>query len=151
MASWYVWGADFYEQMESKEESQVRQITFEERLTEYLSSFLPNYMVPSVFILLDKLPLSSNGKIDRSALPKLTFVKTRNKHEEPRNEIESQILQIWSKVLNIDSSSISTTDIFFDIGGNSLLLISVYNDIHTYIDSKISIDKLFQYPNDRES
>ncbi len=134
------------EQMISKEISQPRQSTFDERLAEYLGEHLPKYMVPSTFILLDKLPISSNGKIDRGALPKISFVKVQNRHEEPRNKIESSLLNIWSKVLSMDPQQISTTDVFFEIGGNSLLLISVYNAIYSQLNSKIAIDKLFQYP-----
>lgn len=103
-------------------------------------------MVPSSFILLNQLPLSPNGKIDRSALPKPSANILQRNHQDPQNEYETQILNIWSNVLNINPKSISTKDSFFELGGNSLLLISVYNQIHTNVDRSITIDKIFQYP-----
>lgn len=84
----------------------------------YLEKYLPHYMIPNFFVCLDKLPLTNNGKIDRSVLPEPEIAKTNNKH--PKTELENKIERIWSKIFGLDCISIH--DNFFNLGGNSLLL-----------------------------
>jgi non-ribosomal peptide synthetase component F len=91
---------------------------------------LPAYMVPSVFVILDRLPLNSNGKVDRKQLPEAEFHdenNVSNEFEEPQTELERQVHNHWCAILNVDRVSMNAN--FFASGGNSLLLmklLSVY-------------------------
>lgn len=88
-------------------------------LKNYLKTFLPSYMIPSYFVQLDKLPINTNGKVDKKSLPTNFNKKSSSLHiEKPKNETENIILNVYKKILNIDE--ISTTDDFFEIGGDSL-------------------------------
>ena len=92
-------------------------------LKERLSNQLPLYMVPSAFVLLDELPLTSNGKVDRKALPPMGAAFTTREYEAPVGEIELTLAQIWVNVLKL--KRIGRHDHFFDVGGNSLLMMQV--------------------------
>ncbi len=91
-----------------------------------LKKELPDYMIPTSFIVLDDFPILPNGKIDRKVLSEmeLKFKNTSSKNiEAPKNDIEEKLLRIWEETLNI--SLISTTDNFFEIGGDSILSIQI--------------------------
>ncbi|WP_445082182.1 phosphopantetheine-binding protein [Candidatus Marithrix sp. Canyon 246] len=77
-------------------------------------------MQPTSFTVLDKLPLTVNGKIDRQALPEPS-INFHNQFETPRNEVESQLATIWKNILN--QKEISIHDNFFSLGGDSILSI----------------------------
>jgi len=111
-----------------------------------LKNQLPDYMVPSGFVLLDAFPLTPNEKIDRKALPipALGSGKKGGKQQLPRNEIEKIIAGIWQEVLNLND--VSTDENFFDLGGHSLLLAQVHNKFPNNLKSKISMVDLFKYP-----
>ena len=86
-------------------------------LREYLSRTLPDYMIPSYFVQIDKIPLTPNGKIDRKALPE-PEVKSGKEYVAPRDVIEEKLAGIWSEVLNVEQSSIGIDDNFFELGGH---------------------------------
>jgi amino acid adenylation domain-containing protein len=95
-----------------------------EELRQFLSEKLPDYMVPSVFIVLDALPLSANGKVNRKALPEPDAAIPEAKiFVVPRTPIEAMLARICCEVLGIEQLSI--TDNFFELGGNSLLAIQL--------------------------
>ena len=87
-----------------------------------LGNTLPDYMVPSVVVLLDALPLNPNGKIDRKALPEPEFV-SNNIYQAPEGEVETQLAQIWCEVLGI--KQVGRNDNFFELGGDSILTLKV--------------------------
>jgi hypothetical protein len=124
----------------------------ENQLREHCRSHLPPHMIPSKFIILEKLPLNSNGKIDRKRLPTPQFFlhsSATNEcyHAEPNNELEIHIHAVWCKILSHTQIPINTN--FFNIGGHSLLFIQLYQNykITFNIDSNtINIAKLLQYP-----
>lgn len=91
-------------------------------LRDYLKNRLPDYMVPASFTVLDKLPLTLNGKIDRQALPEPS-IQRHNAFEAPRNTVESQLASIWQNILN--RNEISIHDNFFSLGGDSILSIQI--------------------------
>jgi thioesterase domain-containing protein len=91
-------------------------------LRERLSRVLPEYMVPSVVMVLDALPLNANGKIDRKALPKPEF-GDQDQYEVPIGEAEETLASIWAEVLNVPR--IGRTDNFFALGGDSILSLKV--------------------------
>jgi acyl carrier protein len=96
-------------------------------LRSFLKEKLPDYMIPSAFVVLDALPLTPNGKVDRRALPDPGRTRSASTSEEtyeaPRTPVESLIAQVWQDVLRVDR--VSVQDSFFDLGGHSLLSLQV--------------------------
>jgi hypothetical protein len=101
----------------------------EEQLRQHCQSHLPPHMIPSIFILMKKLPLNANGKIDRKQLLRLNFrslsLPTTEDWDEGSNDaVERQIQAVWCEILQCTHISINTS--FFRIGGHSLLFIELY-------------------------
>ncbi|KAK3817436.1 MAG: Non-ribosomal peptide synthetase module [Benniella sp.] len=97
-------------------------------LRSHLTSCLPDYMVPAAIVRLDSLPINSNGKLDRKALPiPDSGALAREVYEEPQGDVETAIAHIWVEVLNLDS--VSRNDNFFALGGHSLLAVRLMNRI----------------------
>lgn len=106
-------------------------------LRRFLREQLPDYMVPQIFVEVRSMPLTPNGKIDRKALPEPLQIKSNAQtYVAPRTEAEKEIAAIWSQALKIDS--ISVDDKFFDIGGHSLLALSVIARIEKKYGVRIS-------------
>jgi len=118
-------------------------------LREKLKKTLPDYMIPAFFVQLEKIPMNSNGKVDRKALPQPT-VNTSNgiEYVSPQNEIEEKLVMMFSKVLDIEKIGIN--DNFFDIGGNSILLIKLHALLDTEYPSVLSVAEMFSYPTVRK-
>ncbi|WP_409282042.1 amino acid adenylation domain-containing protein [Pseudomonas putida] len=91
-----------------------------EQLRERLKQELPEYMVPAQLMVLERMPLSPNGKLDRNALPAMQALR---EHVAPRNELELAIARIWQDVLKVEQVGI--TDNFFELGGDSILSMQV--------------------------
>ncbi|MFD2585479.1 amino acid adenylation domain-containing protein, partial [Croceitalea marina] len=120
----------------SDEELNVREIR------ENLSRILPDYMVPSSFVRLETIPLNTNGKVDRNALPDSERnIQIANEYVAPRNEIEQKLVDIWIKVLNV--KKIGIHDNFFDLGGHSLLATRVISKIRTEFNYELRLKELF--------
>ncbi|GMQ55845.1 hypothetical protein AN1V17_02370 [Vallitalea sediminicola] len=113
-------------------------------LREYLKESLPEYMVPSYFVKLDKMPITSNGKRDRKALPKPKLDESLTNYEAPRNELEKNLAQIWSEVLGINKIGID--DNFFELGGHSLKAMTLISKIHKKTNKEVSLKELFNSP-----
>jgi len=97
-------------------------------LRSYLISRLPEYMVPAAIVRLDSLPINSNDKLDRKALPSPGSDDfARHIYEEPQGEIETAIAHMWAEVLNINR--VSRNDNFFALGGHSLLAVRLMNRV----------------------
>ncbi len=112
-------------------------------LRDYISKKLPEYMIPSYFIQLDKMPLNPNGKIDRKQLPEPGGdLNTQATYEAPRNEIEMKLMEIWRKVL--EGGRIGIHDNFFELGGHSLKAINILLLINQEFGLTISINELFE-------
>jgi amino acid adenylation domain-containing protein len=106
---------------------------------------LPDYMIPATMLLLDQFPLLPNGKLNRKALPvPENIAKPATGIILPKSETEKEILEIWKDVLN--TSSIGISDNFFNIGGNSILLIQVATKIQKKFNLDIEVVKLFEHP-----
>ncbi len=116
------------------------------QLRSYLKEKLPDYMVPSAFVFLDKLPLTSNGKVDRKALPAPD--QSRPELEEsyvtPRTPVEEVVASIWSEVLNLENVGIH--DNFFDLGGHSLVAARVVSRIMVIFQIELPLRTLFEMP-----
>jgi amino acid adenylation domain-containing protein/thioester reductase-like protein len=117
-----------------------------EELRSFIIKKLPNYMVPSTFILLDTLPLTANGKIDYNKLPapEGTRPKLKDKLVAPCNPIEAHLARIWAKFLKVDQVGIY--DNFFDLGGNSLIGVQVLNELKNTLFVEIPLTCIFEYP-----
>jgi amino acid adenylation domain-containing protein len=115
-------------------------------LRSWLQERLPDYMVPSSFIVLQEIPLTPNGKVDRKQLPKpkASTRETSTPIASPRNRLEEQLVQIWSEILGVDR--VGVRDNFFDLGGHSLLLIRVHARLRQELDSDVAVIDLFRYP-----
>jgi acyl carrier protein len=111
-------------------------------LREYLSGSLPDYMIPSYFVEIEKIPMTPNGKIDARALPE-PQIRTVQKYIAPRNAMEEKLAEIWKQVLQLDEVGIN--DNFFESGGNSMKIISVTNLINEAFDVNIPVVKLFRF------
>ena len=115
-------------------------------LHRFLKDKLPDYMVPSAFVVLEALPLTPNGKIDRQALP--TPDTTHYNHDQamvaPRDPIERAIAEIWTQVLEIDQVSIH--DDFFELGGHSLIATQIITRIEATFGIELSLSNLFDTP-----
>ncbi|MGF7218771.1 amino acid adenylation domain-containing protein [Spirosoma lacussanchae] len=114
-------------------------------LTNFLSDRLPEYMVPTIWVSLDQIPLTANGKADRLALPDpLLQGKTDNPVNVPGNPTELAIAAIWREVLALDQ--VGVMDNFFELGGNSLLAARATNALNQLGNYTLSVTKLYQFP-----
>lgn len=112
-------------------------------LKKFLQEKSPDYMVPSFYVQLEKLPLSPNGKVDRKVLPGISGDDImRKEYTAPRNEVENKLVLIWQEVLGIQK--IGVTDSLFELGGNSLSATRLISLIHKEFEVKISINDLFK-------
>ncbi|MGQ0541540.1 MAG: amino acid adenylation domain-containing protein, partial [Blastocatellia bacterium] len=112
----------------------------------YLQSKLPDYMIPSAYVVLDSLPVNMNLKVDRKALPdpEQGNILLSEQYVVPRNEVERMIAEIWSEVLGIDR--IGVIDDFFGLGGHSLLATQVISRIRNTFHVDLSVGKIFETP-----
>ncbi len=114
-----------------------------ERLREWVAAQLPEYMVPSVVVLLDTLPLTANGKVDRAALPAPDAADV-DAFVAPRTPVEEQLAAIWAEVLKRDR--VGATDNFIALGGHSLLAIRVLGKISRAFKLRLPLRALFDAP-----
>jgi acyl-coenzyme A synthetase/AMP-(fatty) acid ligase/acyl carrier protein len=115
-------------------------------LRNYLMARLPDYMVPSAFVLLDKLPLMSNGKVDRNALPPPEHTRQGLEQEyvAPRNEVEEKVAAVFSEVLGVEK--VGAEDNFFLLGGHSLSATQVVIRILEVLQADIPLRCVFETP-----
>jgi amino acid adenylation domain-containing protein len=115
-------------------------------LRDYLSQTLPGYMIPTYFKSMDHFPVTSNGKLDRKALPAPSMSRPLPEQTflAPKTEVEKKMTKIWRDVLKIEKIGIN--DNFFEIGANSLTLIQINTKLKQGLGIDIPILKLFQYP-----
>lgn len=115
-------------------------------LRRFLQQQLPDYMVPSAFVILEALPLTPNGKVNHRALP--TPEPSRPELEKifvaPRDSLELQLTEIWEKVLGIQP--IGVRDSFFELGGHSLLAVRLFAQIEKIIGKNLNLATIFQAP-----
>ena len=98
-------------------------------------------MVPTYFVWLDALPLTPNGKLDRKALPAPTLEKTQPPaNHPPETELEREIAEIWQEILQV--SPIGVRSDFFDLGGDSLALVSLFASIEAKFGRSLTVDVL---------
>jgi len=115
-------------------------------LRSFLSAQLPEYMVPAVFTMLHALPLTPNGKVNRNALPAPEGVRPDLgvAYVAPQTAVEEVIASVWQDVLQIKTVGIH--DNFFEVGGNSLLLVQVHSKLRAKLNPELPVVELFRYP-----
>ncbi|MCW5312696.1 amino acid adenylation domain-containing protein [Nostoc sp. KVJ3] len=115
-------------------------------LRSFLKEKLPEYMIPSAFVLLPTLPLTPNGKLDRRSLPTPETLRPELEatYVMPQTQIERAIATIWQKALNIEKIGIH--DNFFELGGHSLLMVKVHNQLGELFPTDLSLLDMFRYP-----
>ena len=111
-------------------------------LRQSIEKDLPAYMIPSSFMVLDQLPLTSNGKVDRRALPLPEQSSQPSIKTGARDEVEELLVGIWKRVLSVPAVGIS--DNFFDLGGHSLLAVRLVNEIRKETGREVQLATLFQ-------
>jgi amino acid adenylation domain-containing protein len=107
---------------------------------------LPPYMVPSLFVIIERWPLTINGKIDRKALPQPQAGLTDVEYIPPETFVEKSLAQTWSRLLTTELSHISVKSNFFDLGGHSLLVVKLLNEISVTLQSTLSVKDVFEHP-----
>ncbi len=112
-------------------------------LRESLRSTLPDYMIPSSFVIMDALPLTCNGKVDRQALPAPAKVSTPLTRSLllAQNDIECMLIDIWKNLLNLENFGVDED--FFDLGGNSLLAVRFVAEVHRRTGQPLRLEVLY--------
>jgi len=117
-----------------------------DELRRWLAQTVPDYMVPSAFVVLATLPLTPNGKVDLKALPAPDGLRPelRASYLAPRSEMERTIAAVWQEVLKVEK--VGLQDNFFELGGHSLLLVKVHSRLQEVLHQPLVLVDLFRYP-----
>lgn len=115
-------------------------------LRESLAKSLPDYMVPEAYVFMEKLPMTVNGKLDRNALPDINNKRPTlaTEYKAAETEVEAMLVSIWRNILK--QEVIGINDNFFDLGGNSFLLIKMHGELEKQYPGKVKITDIFAYP-----
>jgi amino acid adenylation domain-containing protein/FkbM family methyltransferase len=119
-----------------------RELTNEVR--DYLREKLPAYMVPSIFMLIEEMPLTPNGKLDHRALPRKSGLGDEAEYEEPRTPVEQWLAETWAAVLGLER--VGVNDNFFDLGGHSLLGTQIIFRVRESFRLELPLRSLFEAP-----
>jgi amino acid adenylation domain-containing protein/thioester reductase-like protein len=125
-------------------EDQLGTLVIDE-LKAHLKQALPDYMVPTAFVVLDEMPLSANGKLDRKRLPAADLGKQLSKlYVAPRTETETILAEIWQQVLGIEQ--VGVEDDFFELGGHSLLATQLAFAVQNKLRTQFPVKAVFEKP-----
>jgi len=114
-------------------------------LREHLRQTLPEYMIPNDVVILDAMPLTPNGKLDRKQLPAPSSVgPAKTDYAAPENELQQIIVNIWQETLQLDK--VGVNDGFFELGGHSLLVVRVFQLLKEQVDIPFSLTDLYRFP-----
>ncbi|MEO0868857.1 MAG: SagB family peptide dehydrogenase, partial [Cyanobacteria bacterium J06642_11] len=117
-----------------------RNVSITDTLRKHLGKTLPSYMVPTRYQILEKIPLTPNGKVDRRALP-LPSLGATTEYVGPTTPTETTIVQMWQTLLEVDQVGIN--DNFFEVGGNSLTAMQLLSQLHQAFSTELTIAQLF--------
>jgi hypothetical protein len=112
-------------------------------VVKHVRSLVPAWMVPSV-VLLEALPLTVNGKLDRAALPDPVASREHHRHEPPATDAEGLVADVWQDVLRV--AAVGRGDDFFDLGGHSLLATRVMGRIAALLELSLPMRLIFDHP-----
>ncbi|TMP30778.1 non-ribosomal peptide synthetase [Pseudoalteromonas rubra] len=116
-------------------------------LVQALAAQLPAYMIPAAFVLVQDWPLTPNGKIDRNALPEADFSLMQAEYVAPVSELETQLVALWSELLDLPVEQISTQANFFELGGHSLLVMKLLQALNQHLEIELQIADLYRCEN----
>jgi amino acid adenylation domain-containing protein len=120
-----------------------------DELKAYLAGELPNYMIPAYMLQLDGIPVTSNGKVDRKALPEPDArMNEKEAYAEAQNEVEAKLVELWQEVLGVQR--VGTKDNFFNLGGHSLKATALMARINQTFDIEVPLAHIFQYATIRQ-
>jgi thioester reductase-like protein len=117
-------------------------------LRAHLRKALPEYMVPSVIIVLDRMPLTSNGKLDRKSLPPPAEVSTDDRYIHPEGMVEQTVAESWRELLGL--GRVGALDNFFELGGHSLLVVKALFKINQVLGCSLTVTDVYRSPTVRE-
>ncbi len=119
-------------------------------LKEHLSRVLPDYMVPAHIVVLEQLPVTSTGKLDRRALPE-PLMESSDSYRAPRDEVEERLVELWSEILTgAVGTAYSIDDNFFGLGGHSLRATVLAAKIREVFDAEVQLTEVFKNPTVRD-
>jgi amino acid adenylation domain-containing protein len=113
-------------------------------LREFLEGTLPEYMIPAAFVVMDRLPLTPGGKLDKRALPAPEYAGMEALYVAPRTVVEEALAELWMNVLRVDR--VGVNDDFFDLGGHSLLIMRLIAQVRDAFGLEMSIRDVFAAP-----
>lgn len=120
----------------------ANEVLLVEELRQHLESYLPDYMIPSYFVRVERFSLTPHGKVDRKALPSPSeALSGRSTYVAPTNAMEANLVRIWEEALDV--KEVGITDNFFSLGGDSLKAIRVANKIQQIVDETVPFTLLF--------
>jgi len=113
-------------------------------LRTFLTGKLPHYMIPTRFISIAAFPLSANGKVDRAALPAPVIVAVGNvSAEAPYTKLEQTLAELWQRILRVER--VGLDDNFFDLGGDSLMIVAAHSNLQKMFEVEIPVTDLFEF------
>ncbi|OQW93757.1 MAG: hypothetical protein BWK79_09490 [Beggiatoa sp. IS2] len=123
-----------------------KSLDFKQSLRGFLKKQLPNYMLPATIVILPTFPLTPNGKIDRTALPKPQYLSEEKLTADdlPKTAVEQELLKLWQGILKFEKLSVHSH--FFELGGHSLLAVQLLAQITTTLQVELKITDLFNHP-----
>ncbi|MBU0996226.1 MAG: hypothetical protein KJ737_27320 [Proteobacteria bacterium] len=129
-----------------KEDEQYSEDDIIYSIRQKIKEILPEYMMPKAFVFIEQFPLNSSGKIDRRKLPDPGIKDYSNQtvYVEPQNQTEEMLVRIWEELLHIHPIGINHN--FFDIGGNSLMIVTMMSEIVDQFDQELALSDIFQSP-----
>lgn len=140
-----------YVELKQTDDSGISKEVFAEKLQRRLRTYLPEYMVPAVIVVLKELPLLPNGKIDRRALLALDGeVTARQEYVALETQTEKKLVELWASLLGVDGNRVGVTTSLFDLGGHSLLLVRLANAISVEFGVTLSMRSFFKVVNLRD-
>ncbi|MGD2116438.1 MAG: AMP-binding protein, partial [Acidobacteriota bacterium] len=119
-----------------------------EEVLDHLAAELPDYMVPSSLVLLDELPLTAVGKVDRKALPSPEEIRPERRKQSARpaaGAMEKAVAQAWSDVLEVGADDVGVEDNFFDLGGSSVHIVQVHRRLEEELGRELPLNALFRH------
>jgi len=117
-----------------------------DQIKQFLRRMLPEYMIPSMIVVMNEMPLSPSGKVDKKALPAPDLDRSLMKsvYVEPRNDIERELVQICEELLGVDQ--VGVHDNFFELGGHSLLATQFISRVRESLSVELELRQLFETP-----
>jgi amino acid adenylation domain-containing protein len=116
------------------------------QLREYLADQLPDYMIPSYFVTLEKIPLNPSGKIEPRALPEPEYTHSEAAYAPPENQIQKKLSELWADILKVEAENIGIDTNFFEIGGHSLNATIMISKVHRMFNINIPLLEVFKSP-----